>query len=153
MTADFNLQFQYFQRQYVIITFLHYMTHNSIIKFTDIYNVVSHKLCSVLPKIWSFLSHIFSQVSPNVTVQVEDRVERSVTRNNSQRTIPFMSKKTMSMLFVEHWTCHTLFCSWSLWALPLQWWLLCSWIITINPTFITHYIPRDKSWVLVSLLS
>jgi hypothetical protein len=48
-----------------------------------------------------------------------------------------------------------LFCSWWLWALPLWRLLLCFWIITVNPTFVTRYDPRDthKSWVLVSLLS
>jgi hypothetical protein len=25
------------------------------------------------------------------------------------------------------------------------------WIITVNPTFITHYAPRDKGWDLVGL--
>jgi hypothetical protein len=46
-----------------------------------------------------------------------------------------------------------LFCSWWLWALPLWRLLLCFWIMIVNPTFVTCYDPRDKSWVLVSLLS
>jgi hypothetical protein len=40
-----------------------------------------------------------------------------------------------------------LFCLWWLWALPLRWFLLCFWIITVNPTFVTCYDPTDKSWV------
>jgi hypothetical protein len=48
-------------------------------------------------------------------------------------------------------TCHAFFALRE-WALPLRRLLLCFWIITVNPTFVTRYDPRDKSWVLVSLL-
>jgi hypothetical protein len=60
----------------------------------------------------------------------------------------------------EHALCWTpelprLLCSWWLWTLPLWRLLLCFWIITVNPTLVTRYDPRDtsKSWVLVSLPS
>jgi hypothetical protein len=62
----------------------------------DNHVVVSHKLCGfqgcvgghvvvmkkpvvVAPKVWSFSSHIFSQVSQNITVKV--RVDCTVRRN------------------------------------------------------------------------
>jgi hypothetical protein len=58
----------------------------------------------------------------------------------------------------EHALCWTpdlprVFCSWLLWAHPLQQLLLCFWIvlITINPTSITCYDSTDKNSVLVSL--
>jgi hypothetical protein len=71
---------------------------------------------------------------------------------NSQCTIPFTLKKN------EHVLCWTpdllcLFCCWWLWALPLWLLLFCFWIITINPTFVTCYDPRDESLVLVVLFS
>jgi hypothetical protein len=69
-------------------------------------------------------------------------------RNKFTLNNPLHVEKTMSMLFVELQTCH----SWWLWAFLLRRLLLCFWIIIINPTFISCYDPRDKSWVLVSLL-
>jgi hypothetical protein len=60
----------------------------------------------------------------------------------------------------KQWACSLLnsdlshlFCSRWLWALPLWRLLLCFWVITVNPTFVTHYDPSDKDWVLVSLLA
>jgi hypothetical protein len=54
----------------------------------------------VAPKFWSFLWHIFSQASKNVTVKV--RVDHSVRRNKFMVNNPLhMKNKTMSMLFVE----------------------------------------------------
>jgi hypothetical protein len=134
----------------------------------DNHVVVSHKLCGfqgcvgrhvvvtkdtvvVVLKFWSFLSHIFSQASQNVTVKVG--VDCSVRRNKcTVNNLLHVEKNN------EHAVCWTLdllhlFCPWWLWALPLRWFLLCFWIITVNPTFITRYNPRDKSWVLISLLS
>jgi hypothetical protein len=84
---------------------------------------------------------------------VKVRVDCSVKRNKFTVNNPLHVEKNS-----EHALCWTpdllrLFCSWWLWALPLWRLSLCFWIITVNPTFITHYDPRDKSWVLVSLLS
>jgi hypothetical protein len=66
----------------------------------------------------------------------------------------FTSKNMMSVLFAELWTCRAFLLLVTV-TLPLRRLLLCFWIITINPTFVTHYDPRymSKSWVLVSLLS
>jgi hypothetical protein len=63
----------------------------------------------VAPKFWSFSSHIFSQVSQNVTVWVKVRVDCSVTRNNFMVNSPLHIKKNNEMLFVELWTCRTFF--------------------------------------------
>jgi hypothetical protein len=56
---------------------------------------------AVAPKFLSFSSQIFSQAFRNVTVRVKVRVDRSVRRTKFTVNIPFMLKKTMSMLFVE----------------------------------------------------
>jgi hypothetical protein len=69
--------------------------------------VVMKEPVVVAPKFRSFSLHIFSQASQKVTVKV--RVEHSVRRNKFRLTIPFMSKKTMSVLFVELWTCCVFF--------------------------------------------
>jgi hypothetical protein len=89
----------------------------------DNHATVSHKLCGfqrcvgrrivvmkepvmVAPKFWSFLWHIFSQASQNVTVKV--RVDHSVRRNKLMVNSHFqVEKNTMSMLFDELHTCHT----------------------------------------------
>jgi hypothetical protein len=60
----------------------------------------------VAPKFRAFSSHIFSQASQNITVEV--RVDRSVRRNKFTVNIPFMSK-SMSVLFVELRTCCAFF--------------------------------------------
>jgi hypothetical protein len=82
----------------------------------DNHVVVSHKLCGfqghvgrgvvmmkepvvIVPMFRSFLSHIFSQGSQNVTVIV--RVDRSVRRNKVMLNNPLHVEKAMSMLFVE----------------------------------------------------
>jgi hypothetical protein len=131
-------------------------------------HVVSHKLCGfqgrvgrrvvtmkepvmAAPKFQSFSSHIFSHASQNVTVKV--RVDRSVRRNKFMVNSPLHAEKDN-----EHALCWTPdlsrpFCSWWSWALPRRWLLLCFSITTVNLTFFTLYDPRDKSWVLVSLLS
>jgi hypothetical protein len=132
--------------------------------------VVSHKFCGfqgyvdghivmmkvpvvVAPKFWSFSSYILSWASQNVTVKVG--VDHSVRRNKFTMNSPLHVENNS-----EYALCWTpdlphLFCSWWLWALPLRRLLLCFWIITLNPTFVTRYDPRDtrKSWVPVSLLS
>jgi hypothetical protein len=72
-------------------------------------HVASHKLCGfqgcmgglilikepavVEPKFRSFLSHIFSQASQNVTVQVKVRFHRSVRRNKFMVKNPLHGKK------------------------------------------------------------
>jgi hypothetical protein len=75
----------------------------------DNHVVVSHKLCGfqgcvgrrlvvmkepivVVPKFRSFLSHIFSQVSQNITVKV--RVDHSVRRNKFTVNKPLHENKT-----------------------------------------------------------
>jgi hypothetical protein len=58
----------------------------------------------VVPKFWSFSLHIFSQASQNVTVKVG--VDCSVRRNKFTVNNPLHIEKTISMLFVELWTCH-----------------------------------------------
>jgi hypothetical protein len=90
-------------------------------------------------------------VSQDVIVKV--RVDCSARRNKFMVNNPLRVKKTMSIALC--WTPHLLclFCSWWLWALPLRRLLLCFWIITVNPTFVIRYDPRDRSWVLVSLHS
>jgi hypothetical protein len=67
------------------------------------------ELVVVAPKLLSFLSHIFSQGSQNVTVKV--RVDRSVRRNKfTVNNLLHVEKKTrMSMLFVELRTCCSFF--------------------------------------------
>jgi hypothetical protein len=57
----------------------------------------------VAPKFQSFSSHIFSQASQNVTVEV--RVGRSVRTNKFTANSPLHVEKTMGMLFVELRTC------------------------------------------------
>jgi hypothetical protein len=128
---------------------------------------VSHKLCGfqghvsghivmmkepnvVAPKFWSFLSHVSSQVFQNITVKV--RVDCSVRRNTITVNNPLYIEKNN-----ENSLCLTpdlllLFCPWWLWDLPLRWLLLCFWIITVNPTSVTCYDPRDTSkiWVPVT---
>jgi hypothetical protein len=132
----------------------------------DNHVVVSHKLCGfqgcvgrhvvmkepvvVSPKFRSFLSHIFSQASQNVTVKV--RVDHSVRRNKFTVNSPLHIEKYNEHAFCWISDLLRLYCSWWLWALPLWWLLLCLWIITINPTFVACYDPSDKCWVLVSLL-
>jgi hypothetical protein len=86
----------------------------------DNHVVVSYKLCGfqgsvgrhifvmkepvvVAPKFKSFSSHVFFQASQNVTVKV--RVDCSVRWNKFMVNNPFHVKKTMSMPFVELWTC------------------------------------------------
>jgi hypothetical protein len=78
----------------------------------DDHVVVSHRLCDfqgrvdghvvmmkepvvVALKFRSFLSHIFSQASQNVTVKI--RVDCSVRRNKFTANHPLHVKKTMSM--------------------------------------------------------
>jgi hypothetical protein len=117
-------------------------------------HVVSHRLCGfqrclnrrvvvmkepvvVTPKFRSFSSHIFSQASQNITVKV--RVYHSARRNKFTVNNSLHIEKNN-----EHalcWTSHLprLFFSWWLWAIPLQQLLLCFWIITANPTFVTCY--------------
>jgi hypothetical protein len=67
--------------------------------------VVLKKPVVVAPKFQSFLSHIFTQASQNITVKV--RVDCSVRWNN-----PLHLEKTMSVLFVELQTYRSFFCSW-----------------------------------------
>jgi hypothetical protein len=107
----------------------------------------------VAPKFRSLPSHIFSLAYQNVTVRVKVRVDRSVRRNKFTMTIPFMSKKNNGHALCWTLDLPRLFCSWWLWAIPLRRLLLCFWSITVNPTFATHCHPKEKSWVLVSLLS
>jgi hypothetical protein len=57
----------------------------------------------VVPKFWSFSSHIFSQASQNIIVKV--RVDCSVRRNKFTMNSPLHVEETMSMLFVELRTC------------------------------------------------
>jgi hypothetical protein len=69
---------------------------------------INHKLCGfqgcvgrrvvvmkepivVVPKFWSFSSHIFSQASQNVTVKV--RVDHSVRRNKFMVNTPLHTEK------------------------------------------------------------
>jgi hypothetical protein len=66
---------------------------------------------------------------------------------------PLHAEKIMSVLFVELQTCCTFFSLCDCGTLPLLQFLICFWIITVNPTFVTRYDPRDKSWILISLLS
>jgi hypothetical protein len=62
------------------------------------------ELVVVMPKFWSFSSHIFSQASQIVTVKV--RVDCSGRRNKFMNNpLHAEKKKTMSMLFVELRTC------------------------------------------------
>jgi hypothetical protein len=61
----------------------------------------------VAPKFQFFSSHIFSQASQNFTVKV--RVDRNVRRNKFMVNNPLHIEKTMSMLFVELWTCRPVF--------------------------------------------
>jgi hypothetical protein len=68
--------------------------------------VMMKKPVVVVPKFWSFSSHIFSQASRNVTVKV--RVGRNVKQIHGEQSSSH-KKKTMSMLFVELWTCHAFF--------------------------------------------
>jgi hypothetical protein len=81
--------------------------------------VVMKESVVVAPKFRSFLLHIFSQSSQNVTVKV--RVDRSVVRRNKFTVKnPFhIEKNIMSMPFVELRTCRAFFSSWLWWALPL----------------------------------
>jgi hypothetical protein len=58
----------------------------------------------VAPKFWSFLSHIFSRASQNITVEV--RVDR---RSKFMVNNPLHIKKTMSVLFFELWICCAFF--------------------------------------------
>jgi hypothetical protein len=56
----------------------------------------------------------------------------------------------------EHALCWTsdvprLFCSWWLWALPLQQLLLCFWVIIVNPNFVTVMIREIQVKVEFSL--
>jgi hypothetical protein len=60
----------------------------------------------VAPKFQSFLSHIFSEASQNITVKV--RVDRSVRRNKFTVNNPLHVEKT-GMHFVELRTCCTFF--------------------------------------------
>jgi hypothetical protein len=106
----------------------------------------------VVPKFQSFSSHIFSQASHNVTVEV--RVNHSVRRNKFMVNNPRHVKKikTISVLFVELWTCCSLF---TLGDCGFFHYDDCCFVCGswLNLIFIAHYDPRDKSWVLVSLLS
>jgi hypothetical protein len=78
--------------------------------------VLSHKLCVflgcvdgrivmmqepavVVPKFWSFSSHIFSQASPNITVEI--RVDGSVRRNKFMVNNPLHVEKETN----EHALC------------------------------------------------
>jgi hypothetical protein len=62
----------------------------------------------VVLKFRSLSPYVFSQASQNVTVKV--RIDHSVTRNKFTVKNPFTSeKKTMSMPFVELWTCRAFF--------------------------------------------
>jgi hypothetical protein len=54
-----------------------------------------------------FFIDIFSQASQNVTVKVT--VDCSVKRNKFSVYIPLHIEKTMSMFFVELWTCRAFF--------------------------------------------
>jgi hypothetical protein len=125
--------------------------------------VVSHKLCGFQgrmdgrvvvtkePNFRSSSSHIFYQASQGVTVKV--RIDRSVRRSILTVNNPLHVEKEN-----KHALCWTpdlsrLCCSWWLWALPLRRLFLCFWSIAVNPTFVARYDPRDKSWVLLSLLS
>jgi hypothetical protein len=94
--------------------------------------------------------HIFSQAFQNVTVKV--RVDVVLGGRNSWLTVPYTLKKQWAFFC---WTPNLphLFCSWWVWALPLQWLLLCFCIITVNPTFVIRYDPRYENWVLGSRLS
>jgi hypothetical protein len=106
----------------------------------------------VVPKFRSFSSHIFSQASQNVTVKV--RVHCSVRRNKFTVNNPLHieKKKTMNMLFFELWVCRASFALGDCGLFHYDDCCFFFWIITVNPTFITRYDPRDKSWVLISLL-
>jgi hypothetical protein len=105
----------------------------------------------VAPKFWSFSSQIFSQASQNVTVKL--RVDHSVRRNKFMVTVPFTSKKTMSMLSLLN----------SGPAAPFLLLVIVGFYTAmIVALFLDHnhksnfnhpYDSRDKSWVLVSLLS
>jgi hypothetical protein len=126
-------------------------------------HVVSHKLCGFLGRVGghvvvmkepvvvaqkfvALLSRIFCQASENVTVKV--RVDHSVRRNKfivSSEQWPLPPPQTMSMLFVELLTSHSFFAHGNSRLLHWRQLLLCFWIITINPTFITCYDPRDLS--------
>jgi hypothetical protein len=79
--------------------------------------VVMKEPAVIAPKFRSFSFHIFSQVSQNVTVKV--RIDYSVWRNKfmvnnplhvekKKKTKQKKNKKTMSMPFVELWTCSTI---------------------------------------------
>jgi hypothetical protein len=123
--------------------------------------VCSHKLCFqghvgghvvmmkepvvVVPKLQSFSLQIFSQASQNITVKVT--VDRSVRRNKFMVNNPLHIKKTMRMLSVELWTHRTFF------ALGDYGLFHCNdrCFVLVNPTFVSHYDPGDKSWVLISL--
>jgi hypothetical protein len=70
--------------------------------------VVMKEPIVVAPKFRPFSSHIFFQASQNVTVKVRD--DRSVRRNKFTVNNPLhVEKKTVSMLYVELWTCHAFF--------------------------------------------
>jgi hypothetical protein len=86
----------------------------------------------VAPEFQSFSSHIFSQVSQNITVKVI--VDHNVRRKKFAVNDPLYIEKTCRVFFALGVLLH------------------CLWIITVNSTFVTRYDPKDKSWVL-SLLS
>jgi hypothetical protein len=102
----------------------------------------------IAPKYQSFLLHIFSQAAQNVTEK--NRVDRSVRRNKFRVNTTLHDEKKPVCSLMNSGPAATFFCSWRWWALPLQQMLLCFWIITVNPTFPTHYKLRDKIWALIN---
>jgi hypothetical protein len=58
----------------------------------------------------------------------------------------------MEILFVKLRTCHAFFALGDC-GLYQRDDCFFFWLITVNPTLVTRYDPRDKSWVLISLLS
>jgi hypothetical protein len=69
--------------------------------------VMMKELVVFVPKFRSFSSHVFSEVSQNVTVRIG--VDCSVRRNKFMVNSPLHVEKTMNMLFVELRTCCTFF--------------------------------------------
>jgi hypothetical protein len=83
------------------------VSHKSVVFRNVGGHVLVKKLAVVAPQSWSFLLHILSQASQNVTVMV--RVDRSVKRNKFSVNNPLHVEKKMSMLFIELWTCCAFF--------------------------------------------
>jgi hypothetical protein len=69
--------------------------------------VVMKEPVVVAPKFQTFSLHIFSQASHSLSITVKVTFDHSVRRNKFTVKNPLHVEKTMSMLFVELWTCHT----------------------------------------------